>query len=160
MCGVSPSSFIALHHSRPALTHTRMQRRCGSRLLRSDILRCTCHLTFHSNDGQGHVIAHSACHKERSLISSVPHAILDDKMATAAILTVLMWKSDSSFIYCHHAALRVQHKQERKNSRHSEPEVFWIFTAAAEPSLQEHMIEWSHQWFACFMVGVPKLFQL
>lgn len=52
--------FIALHHGRPALTHTRNAGEgCGSRLLLPDILRCTCHLTFHSNDGQGRVTAFS-----------------------------------------------------------------------------------------------------
>lgn len=51
--------FIALHHGRLALTHTSMRRRCGSRLLLSDILQCTCHLTFHSNDGQGRITTFS-----------------------------------------------------------------------------------------------------
>lgn len=45
-------------------------------------------------------LPHSACHKERFLlIFSVPHAVLDDKMATAAIHVVLMWKPDAQSFY-------------------------------------------------------------
>lgn len=62
------------------------------------------HWTFHSNDGQGHVSTLSLSRK-RSLISSVPHAVLDDKMAAVAVLAVLMWRPDNTnFIYCHCAA--------------------------------------------------------
>lgn len=35
-------------------------------------------------------LPHSACHQEHSLIFSVRHAVLDDKMETAAILSMLM----------------------------------------------------------------------
>lgn len=45
------------------------------------------------------VLPHSACHKMHALIFSVPHAVLDDKMATAAILAVLMWKPDTRSFY-------------------------------------------------------------
>lgn len=67
------------------------------------------------------VLAHSACHgggrREAAaaappslLISSVPHAVLDDKMATAAVLAALMWGPDSTnFIYCHCAGWSVTH---------------------------------------------------
>lgn len=41
------------------------------------------------------MLAHSACHEKRSLISSVPHAVLDDKMATAAAHTVVMRNPDT-----------------------------------------------------------------
>lgn len=74
-------------------------------------------------------LPHSACHKERFLlIFSVPHAVLDDKMATAAIHVVLMWKPDarSFFIYCRRAAWRVQRNHllqpwERKTADHLQP---------------------------------------
>lgn len=73
-------------------------------------------------------LPHSACHKEDSAIFSVPHAVLDDKMATAAILAVLMWKPDTrSFIYCHHAAQRMSHNhplqsRDRKTAAHLQPQ--------------------------------------
>lgn len=101
--------------SRPALTHgTTTRRRCDSRLLLPDVLRCTCHLTFHSGDGQGRVSTFRLSRGKKKgappLISSVPHAVLDDKMATAAVLAALMWGPDSTnFIYCQCAGWSVTH---------------------------------------------------
>lgn len=67
----------------------------------------------------------SACHKEQSLIFSVPHAVLDYKMATAAILTVLMWKHDAGiFIYCHCTACRVPHSHLLQPQRRKQPLTF------------------------------------
>lgn len=57
ICFFSP--FIALRRCRPALTLARKRRRCGSGLLLPDILQRACHLTFHSNDGQGRVATFS-----------------------------------------------------------------------------------------------------
>lgn len=56
------------------------------------------------------VLAHSACHGNPPTPFSVPHAVLDDKMATAAVLAALMWGPDSTnFIYCHCAGWCVTH---------------------------------------------------
>lgn len=74
------------------------------------------------------MLAHSACHGKRSLISSVPHAVLDDKMATAAVLAVLMRKPDTTnFIYCHRAARSVTRNNplqpwERETAAHLQPQ--------------------------------------
>lgn len=44
----------------------------------------------------GWALARWARHGKRSLISSVPRAVLDDKMAAAAVLAVLMRRTDTT----------------------------------------------------------------
>lgn len=58
------------------------------------------------------MLAHYTCLRKCSLISSVPHAVLDDKMAAAAALALLMQRTDTTnFIYCHRAAPKVRHSR-------------------------------------------------
>lgn len=82
-------------------------------------------------------LPHSACHKEHCLIFSVPHAVLDDKMATAAIFTVMIWEPDSrSFIYCFCVAQSAAQPSpttvgEENTHSPSAAEVHWIPYAAA-----------------------------
>lgn len=92
--------FIALHHGRPALTHTRNAGEgCGSRLLLPDILRCTCHLTFHSNDGQGRVTAFSLSQRAFLNIFSSSRCIRWQNGNRRRFLAVLMCELDTrSFI--------------------------------------------------------------
>lgn len=103
--------FIALNLAKPASTHTRMRRQCGSKLLLSDILQCTCHWTFHSDDGQGHV-SPLGLSRKAFLNIFCSSCLLDDKMAAAAVLAVLMQRTDTTnFIYCRRAAPCVRHSR-------------------------------------------------
>lgn len=64
------------------------------------------------------MLAHSACHEKRSLISSVPHAVLDDKMATVAVHAVVMRNLDTTnFIYCRRAAWSVPHSSHGRGKQ-------------------------------------------
>lgn len=69
-----------------------MRQRCGSKLLLSDILQCTCHRTFHSDDGQRHV-SPLGLSRKAFLNIFCSSCLLDDKMAAAAVLAVLMQRT-------------------------------------------------------------------
>lgn len=100
-----------LYCTKPASTHTRMRWQCGSKLLLSDILQCTCRWTFHSDDGQGHV-SPLGLSRKAFLNIFCSSCLLDDKMAAAAVLAVLMQRTDTTnFIYCRRATPCVRASQ-------------------------------------------------
>lgn len=76
-------------------------------------------------------LPHSACHSERSLISSVPHAVLDDKMATAAILAVLMPRPDTAGFYLLSVGPEHPPRWRKNNSSPSALDVCGVLSAAA-----------------------------
>ena len=133
-------SFFLLYRTPPRNIHftlARKRRRCGSRLLRSDILQCTCHLTFHPNDGQGCVSTFSLSQRACSNIFCSSGCIgwQNCNCCHSHSADVKVWFQ--KFYLLSSCSLKsatqppFSTKGEQTAARLLVPEMYWITTAAA-----------------------------